>query len=319
MKKRLAIIENHRKKAAARSRKCFESDCDSFAIDSHLLQKNGIINRIAEDRHVYEFAYSTFTIPYHLQFQRRGINKVFSFKGFCPIHDNQIFSPIEKTDFELTSNQNQLLFAYRSLVNEFRKKEIVVEYYTSLLTDPQNPIPRQLLQESIQGQNMGIQDGFKVLELLKANIHDPQNTQFIFYSRQLPRIDICACGVYTFETSNEINSLFYTKDFRFFKPLTDVFLTFLPFENHSILSIGFINGYNKKCDEYYHDLFNNRTDQYVLHVLSDILVLQLENWITSKTFYYDKIHDRQDKIIKLLNWAGKNMDERFKLKFNLFK
>ena len=170
MKKNLAIIETHRKKSTTRNRKCFEINCESFAIESHLLQKNGIIDRIAEDRHVYEFTYSTFSTPYHLKFHRRGINKVFAFKGFCPDHDNQIFAPIEKTDFDLTSNYNQLLFAYRTLVNEYRKKEIVIEYYTTLLKDPSSPIPEQLLLESIQGQKMGVNDSLRIIEVLNPNL-----------------------------------------------------------------------------------------------------------------------------------------------------
>jgi hypothetical protein len=298
MEKRFIIIEENRKNALNQNRTCFEYGCHSLAIESHLLQKNGIIDRIADDRHVYEFIASTYAEPYHLKFQRRGINKVFTFKGFCHDHDERIFSPIEKNSFDLKNDYNQLLFAYRTLINEIRKKEVALDCYNSLLAETSIPIDKQALYESINGTKMGITDSEQILDIIKESLSNPLNNKFIFYSRILPKIEMCACGVITFETTNEINSLLKDKDLKFFQPLTDVFLTLLPFEDHSVLSIGFINGYNNKCDDYYADLFNKRTDQYMLQILSNILILQCENWITSKTFYFEKIKTREERILK---------------------
>jgi hypothetical protein len=319
MKKQLAIIEKYRLQSLNRNRKCFESECDLNAVESHLLQKNGIISRIAEEGHVYESTYYTFALPYHLKFQRRGVNKVFAFKGFCQGHDNELFSPIEKEDFNLHDYTHSLLFAYRTLVNEIRKKEVIIEYYSNLKSDLSNPIPTYLLDESIEGLKMGINDSSPVLKSLNEHIKDSSKTDFIFHTYELPRIDLCVCGVYSFETSREINKMRYERDLKFFAPLTDVFLICLPFDTKSILSIGFLKGYNSKCDEFYNTLFSSKSNSALLQFLSNTLLLQCENWIISKKFYYDHIRNREDKILKILNWSTKNMNERTDIKFSLFK
>ena len=68
-----------------------------FIDKSHVLQKNGILKEISVKNHLYQFSgVSSFDIdkkgPFELK--RIGINDVYTFPGFCKIHDSKITLPL---------------------------------------------------------------------------------------------------------------------------------------------------------------------------------------------------------------------------------
>ncbi|MGZ5303629.1 MAG: hypothetical protein ACXWDO_05925, partial [Bacteroidia bacterium] len=127
------FVEKLRKKTFEAKRVCLAKDCDSFAINSHLLQKRGIINNISDNTNqVYELSYDLFK-PNHVIFKRRSINDAFTFKGFCNLHDTKIFKSIEDGSNIFTDYESQILYAYRSTMMEIRKKELVVDFFERIL------------------------------------------------------------------------------------------------------------------------------------------------------------------------------------------
>jgi len=116
-----------------KKQKCFVEDCKKSAIQSHLLQKNGILKMISANNHFYEVAFLMFPKP-HYEIKKVGINKGFTFRGFCEYHDSKIFEKIEKTDVDFNEYQSLLLLSYRAILKEFRVKEIIIDYYVNLLT-----------------------------------------------------------------------------------------------------------------------------------------------------------------------------------------
>lgn len=314
----MATIDTQLRKARKKNRNCFQTNCSERAIDSHILQKNGIISAISEEGHVIECVIDPFQNNHKLRFKKTGINEVFTFKGFCKSHDDQLFAEIEKYDFDLSNYNHQLLFAYRTSVNETRKKEVIIDCYNSLKGDPSSKIPKWYIEDTLEGQKMGIKDGDFTRDMLNKNINTGNSRDFTFFNFELPKIDVCICGVYTFETSAEIKRMELSLDPNFLKPLTDVFITVLPLKNKSILSVGFIENYNKECDQFYRKLFGNGTSKTILHHLSDLMLLQIENWIVSETFYYKNIKPKEDMIKSIINWAQQNWNERTSLDFTLF-
>jgi hypothetical protein len=315
----MAIIDTHLRKAKKKHRNCFELGCSEKAIDSHILQKNGIISKISEKGHVIECVIDPFHKDYRLKFKRTGINDVFTFKGFCSTHDDVLFTEIEKTDFDLSNYHHQLLFAYRTSVNETRKKEVIIDGYKSLERDPISRVPVWYIEETMLGQLMGIKDSEYIRDLLSRNIKSLTVRDFIFYNFDLPLLEICICGVYTFETSAEIKKMEIDLDPKFLAPLTDVFVTFLPHNKKSILSIGFLKGYNETCDQFYGKLFRDGNQETIIHHISDLILLQIENWIVSETFYHKKIKSKEVVIKSIISWAQQNLNERVSLDFNLFR
>ena len=78
------------KKLNSKKRICMFGDCKEIAIRSHVLQKNGILKEISEDNHLIQLMPANafkITETGINQFKKIGINKVYTFMGFCNHHD----------------------------------------------------------------------------------------------------------------------------------------------------------------------------------------------------------------------------------------
>nr|GFB47557.1 hypothetical protein [Tanacetum cinerariifolium] len=124
--------------AQSRRRKCMYPGCGEVAIGSHILQKKGILDKIAEEGHVMQLTQGT---PYHpMRFERRGIGTadMLVFSGFCSInkHDAQVFDEIENQPCDFTTYRQQLLSSYRGHLNELAKQYFLVDFHTAVIADP---------------------------------------------------------------------------------------------------------------------------------------------------------------------------------------
>lgn len=243
------------KKVQQKKRQCFEEGCSSKTINSHILQKNGIISQIMENGKVMSLEgdlFSSDRIP--IVFKERGGNETFMFPGFCNIHDTNIFKEIEQEEFDLKDYAHQLLFSYRAAVNEVRKKEIVIEYYSILLKDSDFRSEWTSFEESIRGLKHGILDQTWTIALLSANIRDKNRRDFQAVYFELPPIPICVCGVFTFETSNELETMSVSNPSEFSGPTTAIFTNLIPLKNKSVAFFMFPKNKNSRCDSYFDEL-----------------------------------------------------------------
>ena len=75
------------------------------------------------------------------EFKLVGVNNVYTFPGFCSIHDSSIFKTIESIEtLDLQDKEQQSLFAYRGLCQEIRRKEISTETLEELKDKTEHPI-----------------------------------------------------------------------------------------------------------------------------------------------------------------------------------
>lgn len=106
---------------------CLEPTCDKEAINSHLLQRNGILSTITEKGHLIEIRpidlFKWKKNQPMLEFKLIGINSAISLPLFCNYHDSSLFKNIESRTISFYLYENQLLFSYRTLCAELRKKE----------------------------------------------------------------------------------------------------------------------------------------------------------------------------------------------------
>lgn len=102
----------------------YHEKCSLDIVQAHTVPKSLSLKSISRNGHVYGLISSlekikknegTF-IP-----ELIGINTASTFTGFCSIHDDSIFAPIEKREFSRTPEQCFLL-AYRSLAREYYMK-----------------------------------------------------------------------------------------------------------------------------------------------------------------------------------------------------
>jgi len=117
-----------------RKGRCLHFDAGSRCtevIRAHSIQKNGALSLIADHGTVYALSKNFGDIKRHkgtLAFTKQGINQVSTFRGFCEKHDNELFEPID--NFPVVPTQQQiLLYAYRSICKEIRAKELNVSLY----------------------------------------------------------------------------------------------------------------------------------------------------------------------------------------------
>ena len=116
------LFHDCKKKAVKEIKTCYHPECNEKSINSHILQKNGILSSIAFDNHLWEHQINHFKEP-HFYFKRTGINEIFSFKCFCENHDNQLFKKIESKNIDFTDYESLLLFTLRTIYNENLEKK----------------------------------------------------------------------------------------------------------------------------------------------------------------------------------------------------
>jgi hypothetical protein len=88
---------------------CYHPKCNEKSINSHILQKNGILTTIATDRHIWKPEIDNFKKP-QFQFKRNGINQVYSFNCLCDKHDTDLFKKIENIKINFNDYASYLLF-----------------------------------------------------------------------------------------------------------------------------------------------------------------------------------------------------------------
>lgn len=88
------------KKAKEAKRKCYVNGCKNFAINSHSVQERGVLNRISERGHLYEFDIVLWTEGL-VKLKKIGIAQATAFKGFCSEHDTKLFRKLKQKKLSL--------------------------------------------------------------------------------------------------------------------------------------------------------------------------------------------------------------------------
>lgn len=103
--------------------------CSDKIVAAHTVPKSGSLNKIARKGHVLAFVPSFENLNKHngmLFPELVGVGKASTFSGFCSVHDDALFAPVEKEAF--TGSQKQcFLLAYRAYAREIYTKRAAAE------------------------------------------------------------------------------------------------------------------------------------------------------------------------------------------------
>lgn len=94
--------------------------CSSIMASSHSISRRQSLLAIARNGHVYTIARTVDDFRRNsgqLSLELSGIGKASTFGGFCAHHDNQLFSAIDKYDYEI-NEEVAALFYYRAMCRE---------------------------------------------------------------------------------------------------------------------------------------------------------------------------------------------------------
>lgn len=296
--------------------KCIIDTCEYESINSHLLQKNGILNLVSENNHVIEVKTKDFfklneeNSP--LTFKKVSVNNALSLKLFCSKHDNSIFKFVEKLPLDLNNYKTHLLFTYRVICAEIRKKEYNIETFKRLLNsyDKHNSDSSEIYFLLIEGSKRGISD----LMIYKQTVENELNgseSGFVFNVLQYPLIKVyCSAGFNIYETyETPLNEI----------PLKYVFIHIIPSNDCLNVIIGYHKLHFKKSIVDYCNSWRNLTNNELELKLTDLFATRIENWGFSPLIYKNIDKSLENAFINHFSETYLNYLDGKKVNFNFFE
>ncbi len=146
-------------------------NCKGRIIKAHTIQRNGGLNKIATNGHVYYFDNNIMSIVKNNGFAKlklTGIKEATTFTGFCSLHDNETFKPLEDHEFRNTYEQTFLL-AYRAICKEIHAKNFQLSLIPQIReTDKGKSLSEQIITQDFCGLNQkGADKGLEDLMIYK--------------------------------------------------------------------------------------------------------------------------------------------------------
>lgn len=277
-----------RRKSEKKERYCMFNNCTHKTIKSHVLQKNGILREISENNHLIQMVPSN---PFEMtekgisDFKLVGINDVYTFQGFCAIHDSNVFKSIEtESTLNFYHNNQQALFCYRGLCQEIRRKEIATEWIVELKPHfPPAFLP--LVESLIDGYNDGIENLNLFKTELEKNIISENSDSFYFETIKIPKIELCI------SVPLNIGELNIPKDSNYEmwreekQIMPTSFINVFPKENESYVIVGFHKDYPCDWTIDFIKKMKSENKKEIFKELSDLVTLRLEFWSMSKYLF----------------------------------
>jgi hypothetical protein len=313
-KKQAAAFQNCKVKAIKEISRCFHPDCSKKSINSHILQKNGILSNLEKDRHLMEMRINPFRDEIH-HFEKIGINVAYSFNCFCNEHDTDLFKKIETDEIDFNDYESLLLFTLRTVYNEkFRKlvnhrmRELLIEKHSDLYNI------YDLTKLNIE-EKLGISDIEKTENLIWKDLNEGTES-FVFLSRKIKQIPICLSAFYNYETTEELEA-YKIKHGIDKENVSDIFINVFPFQENSIFMMGYKKQDEMVVKQYVHRIVKERPKR-LLRQFTNLLLFQCETWVTSIDFYNERIKKCEEYFGKAADFSGQNKNERVFFKLNLF-
>ena len=294
---------------------CYHPSCSDKSINSHILQKNGILSTIAKDRHLWEMGIDNFKMP-PFQFKRTGINQIYSFNCFCSKHDSELFEKIETEEIDFNDYVSCLLFTLRTIYNEIWRKEVNIKFYDCLIKERPDKFKNPAFLEHMRQEKLGIND----LKHVESEIWKDINIgteSFVFENRTISRIEMCLSSFYNFDTTQEMGE-YIRKHGKDMDRVSEIFVNIFPYKENSILLMGFHKKDEQKVKGYFYTFFKE-AEKRVQRKLTNLMLFQCETWVVSDQFYENKIAGIESLFADGVSFSVKNLNERQIFDLNIFK
>ena len=316
-KKRIIIeMSSLFQRSLRRKRICMYPNCTCEAINSHLLQKHGIVDHIAENAHVYELNKYDF-IRNNINgigFHKIGINDAISYHLFCNTHDSLVFKSIEDSFVDFDNYRNQLLFAYRAICTDIRKKEIDIDFCQFVLqSNSVSDKERNQMASKIKGCRMNINDYLFFKSELEKELEQSQNL-FVFHHYTYPPLKIYASTAFSYI---EYDS--YEDKVEDSKCWECCFLNIIPRDKQTEILIGYHKDYTNNRLINLTERLGNLDCEQLGTELTNIFVFHADDWGMSPSLY-DKITiNQKDLFCKLYTLSLMRHEASLWTDFNFFK
>lgn len=293
---------------------CFPG-CNEKAINSHLLQQNGVLDRIAENGHVIRY-HEVPSQNMGLSFELRpvGVRDALAYPVFCNHHDTYIFESIELQPLDLTQKWDNILLAYRSTATERRKKEIIKEMNHTILEKKKEDFIDQ--PQFVNAFKNDIDSYDKAINRLKNEelyLGQFLNNEFSYdkfdcFHVILPKIDICCTSLFSYIESIEDGR-------RINLPL---YFNLIPLETTSICSLSWIKEHHVTVNKFVSKFFTSERELDYFKFISDILLSKVENWVVAPSFYEKYLKENEQKICEYFSNNIDYKEYNAQIEFNMF-
>lgn len=316
--KEKALGESQRKSSKIKW-PCMCPKCAEKAINSHLLQRHGILSHVTEDNHLYEITKED-TFKWHekypVKFKKVGLNNAISYPLFCDKHDTDIFLPIESGVIDFDDYKSQLLFSYRAVCAEIRKKEInlhEIKENTAFIKEMSI-----ISDEQLVGNDTGIKDLNYYKYLLEEELKSYYG-KFTFYHFSYPLLDIYSSASMSYE-------IFDSRDERqveaaLKKKVWDtIFIHIIPQLASTEIIIGYHNNHSSRDLEEYVKSWSGLEKNELGYKLTDLFVAHVEDWGMSPRLYERIPEERFNKYFELqAKYLTEVAEQKTNVGYNLFE
>lgn len=298
---------------------CMCPKCTDKAINSHLLQRHGILSHVTVDNHLYEItredAYKWHE-NYPVRFKKVGLNNAISYPLFCDKHDTEIFLPIESGTIDFDDYKSQLLFSYRAVCAEIRKKEL------NLLQTKENATSIEeislIAEESLTGGEKGIKD----LNYYKYLFEDELKSykrKFSFFHYSYPVLDIYSSATMSYEIFDSKSERQVEEAIK--KKVWDsIFIHIIPQPASTEIIIGYHNNHTSRDLEEYVKSWNGLSKEEMGYKLTDLFVAHVEDWGLSPKLYEKIPEERFEKFFELqAKYCTVVAEQKTNVGYNLFE
>ncbi len=293
---------------------CAFPECENSSIRSHLLQRNGVLDRISEaGQLIAPTEKPSYSISERFVLKKTGVGEALTYPVFCNYHDTSLFESIEKRDLDLANKWDNILLGYRATATERRKKEIILKISSDMYSKKSTNLSKQHPKWLLTQFNKEIEEYKKAIERAKRDeywlgqLMNGQYDRSLIQTccRMIPQIDICCSSVFSYyETLSESQAF-----------LTPIYFNIVPYKGYGYVSWSWTNSRATKLIE---KLYASKMDEF-LKAVSDILLTKVENWVVSPSFYknYLKKHEEEMMNVFSLNFQLKEYNAVVKL--NMFE
>lgn len=317
MQKPQNIIAQISKNIKEKKWNCVINECNEVAINSHLIQQNGLLSNITYSGHLIELKmmdankWDNKRPPF--EFRKVGIKQALSHKVFCNKHDTDLFEPIENNNKNFESYETFLLLSYRAVCAELRKKEVNIEQYTRMLNANSlvGIIDHERLTSEVNGNKLGIED----LQVLKIELEieiENNTSKYKYFVYKYPKLEIYASAVFS---ANQLNIFSDASE----PDLDNIYIHFLPLKDTFQILVGYNSEHTSEKIIKYCNSWENLSLENLQKKLTTLFINNIENWGLSTELYKTLTEKNKSKYIKTLfeneNLYGVSND----MNFNLFE
>ena len=310
------IINNIYRNSSQKKWNCIVDNCSQAAINSHLLQRNGILDKVIEGGHMIELTKKNlFSDKFILK--DVGVKDAISISLFCNICDTKLFKEIETEPIHFYNYRTQLLFSYRATCAEIRQKEKNIEFYSRILNantldiKNRNPEAADLMKTVIVSSKVGIKDLSFYKEQFEDYLMNGGEENFIFTTIPYYPLKVCASAMTSplLPEEEENPNVVYGG-----KVWNSVFINLIPQTDNLYVIIG----YHKDCSndwiQNYKNSWNtNNKEQQQLNI-SDLLATRILHWGISRSIHSKIPEEIKQKLTEF--WDNNLMEFSTELKFN---